>query len=269
MAGKKKKKPVANPARGFATVSLPSKPKTSKDEQDITKECASETGTSISSPPGDSLARGGRPDEAPEADGKEIQDMSPEELERHLEEAELQSFCDEHAVRIKSDASRQAIKLKNERRQLRQQAERATMTGLTDLLVDEILTAESSKPPVTVSSSVSSANVNHNDKDVLLKLWTLQELLRHLDMPAIDDALAHVLRESLGFTIPVPSESVFGLREALSWYAENKTAAELPDYETGRIGNVNDHDSEAAAILNSSKYYFPRYGLKATLSCKV
>ena len=142
--GKKKKKPVANPARGFATTSLPSKakqidaPEQSSDDQDgsTADPAASSLGQSRVLPFRGTVHES----EKSKLKASGIEDMTPEQLEQHLENAELQSLLDANSTRCKAEAKRQVTKLEAERRQLRVQAQRlSTVHWLPFELISEIL----------------------------------------------------------------------------------------------------------------------------------
>src|SRR5271155_3096538 len=141
---KKKKKAAANPARGFATVSLPSKGSAARQENDIletqgvqnegSRQGGSENASNLQ---GDGIEQGSN-----STQNGEIQNMSPEELDQHLQDSELQSILDEHGSRCKADAARQVARLEAERRTLRSQATKAiTNSWLPDVAVDDILRA--------------------------------------------------------------------------------------------------------------------------------
>lgn len=232
MAGKKKKKPSSNPARGFATVSQPSKskePVLSDDEGSSREPKASVDAPSAKSDgskvPENFNGQGGN-DES-----RTIEQMSPDELEAHLEDAELQSFVEQHAIRLKSDVTRQVTRLKNERRQLRQQADRATVSGLTDDLIENILCNASQPHHRDLKANTPSYVPEVDENEILLKLWLLQEVLRQLNITSTDEVLSHVLRIWRQHGIEVTQNSVWGLNEALIWYAGVGGADESPMYD--------------------------------------
>lgn len=241
MAGKKKsKKPAANPARGFATVSLPSKSKSaSLIDTDVSTPNKAEPSafqdlsTNISGTNGT------------EAQHKEvaIHDMSGEELERHLEEGELRDIVEQHAVKIKNDASRQVLRLQNERRQLRQQAERASLAGLDEELIDRILDDNLSVPRERVLHTKPKTLIRPDAEDLVLRLWALREILLQLEMPYLNDALSHVadVLSRQGFET---NDDLPGLYEVFLWYASHVPESELPNYETGKLPSPHAVDVE-------------------------
>lgn len=240
MAGKKKKKPAANPARGFATVSVASKPKIS-DSVGGTPD-GSNTPTDlheqISGP--DVLTENVDTSTEDQGKTKDIQDMTPEELEQHLEFTELKNIAETNAVKVKSSAARQVTKLINERRQLRQQADRATVPGLTDIVVERVLEHGIQEIDVPRSNqTVKQAPKYHvNEDELLLDLWTLREVLQSLKMPDIENALTHYAGIRCRSSVSNQTEYIPGLEACFQWYAQFKSAAELPDYITGGVNDT-------------------------------
>jgi len=225
MAGKKKKKPAANPARGFATTSLPSKPKAAPVAEELlpAQQYEKPMAKSYESPAGPQNSHAEKP-----STEKDVAAMTPTEFEEHLEQSELQYLVDTHAARVKSDAARQVARLDNEKRQLRQLADRASIAGLSDQLVDEIL--------VDDLSALSHGRITKTDEnDLLLKLWALREVLMGLQMPSIDDALTHALTVLRQGETPSADDYISGLNDTLMWYARTQDPRELPDYETGKV----------------------------------
>lgn len=235
MAGKKKKKPAANPARGFATVSLPSKPKDSPDQGDEAVPRTQKREDADPDGPVAFAASAGQEAQALPAE-KRVEHMTPEELELHLEQSELQHLVDSHAARVKSDAARHLAKLENERRQLRQLSERTAITGLTEQLMQDVLSSASPiLNGVKVLDRAKGTTVTAAEDDLLLKLWTLREVLMQLQMPSIDDALTHALTTMRNGRISTADDYLPGLSDILMWYACTQDPTELPDYETGRV----------------------------------
>lgn len=248
MAGKKKKKPAANPARGFATVSQPSKSKepAPSDDEVLSQEQKAPIG-SLSIDPSRSRDPEKTNGEGTEDESKAIEKMSPEELEAHLEDTELQNLVEQHAVRLKSDVTRQVTKLKNERRQLRQQADRASVSGLTDDLIENILCNASQAQHRVIKASAFSTIPETDENEILLKLWLLQEVLMQLKIPSVDEVLASVLRTWRQQGIEVAQSSVWGLHEALVWYAGVGGAEESPVYDLDQTAEA-DRESQIVSI---------------------
>lgn len=233
MAGKKKaKKPVANPARGFATTSIASKPRIDPAEA-----------------PGDNTPAGKSDDaaaplakEAPQAstatnpDNKApSKELSPEEFERQLEESELQLLVEKYAQKIKRDAQRQKTRLETDRRLLRGQAETLnTKKWLPQELMDHILSLIQAEGRFAASSVTSEGATSRlpPEEDLIIKLWTLRHTLENSDFPAdrVQPALQFVLDIAPNISPNVKGESIWGLEEVLDWFARECAKEELPDY---------------------------------------
>jgi ATP-dependent RNA helicase DHX29 len=214
---KKKKKPLCNPARGFATVSTPSKKVDESPPEPEDKpvpyliDGRPETlRTDVRRPPG-------------------LQHMSPEELEQHLEEAELQAILDVHGQRMRKDVGRQIARLETERRSLRQSAIFLETAGWLPLVMEEVLElARSSIPDMKIGTTVREYP---GDTDLCVKIWAVQETLESLNFRNIEGALRHLVKLS---SVPLKLDSsslIWGLDEALNWLAQHSDPAELPPYE--------------------------------------
>ncbi|KAK6065980.1 helicase associated domain-containing protein [Seiridium cupressi] len=242
MAGTKKKKakPAANPARGFATTSVASKAVTRIDSTDEPNPTPQKL-TGTSSLPADAKVPGTAPtaaatasDLSPEALKKE--ELSPEEFERQLEESELQIMVEKHGSNVKRDAQRQKLRLETNRRLLRGQAESInTRKWLPQELMDQILDiikAESRFASSSLGTDSTSPGKLLPEEDLTVKLWTLWQTLSPAGFPEerVQAVLQHVLdiAPSIGITA---KESIWGLEEALDWLARECLKEELPDYE--------------------------------------
>lgn len=263
MAGKKKKKPSANPARGFATVSQPSKVKETvqSDKEDSSHPRNLQAVPMANGPrsvePQDS---GSNTDEA-----KAIAEMTADELETHLENAELQNIVEQNAPRIKAEATRQASRLNNERRQSRQQADQASVYGLNDALIDSILHKSMQMESKNLRSSKISTSSELEETELLQRLWLLQELLGQLQVEKLDQILTYILRIGRHHGVDVSSNSVWGLKEALTWLAGFGGADESlpydPDQTTDADNSINIPSSEDVVdskYITPDIYYSPR-----------
>jgi ATP-dependent RNA helicase DHX29 len=239
MAGAKKKKtkPTANPARGFATTSVASKVVARVENTDD-----SNPSTKPSTPtpnPQDTKATPTASSTAPPADPKNApvkQELSPEEFERQLEESELQLLVEKHAQKVKRDAQRQKSRLETDRRLLRTQAESVnTRKWLPPELMDHILDiiqAESRFSSFTLGAENTSPGKLLPEEDLIMKLWTLQLTLSSAGFG--EDKVKAVLRYVLDIAPNIggaPKEGIWGLEEALDWLARECARDELPDYE--------------------------------------
>jgi ATP-dependent RNA helicase DHX29 len=227
--GKKKKKPASNPARGFATTSIASKPKS--EAIDVEPEPPAEPTATLQNQPDDSaqiVAPGTGISDAPP------KNITPEEFEKQLESSELQVLVEKHAQKSKRDALRQKTRLGTDRRVLRGQAESlSTRKWLPLEIMEEILDLVKSEErfagPATDSAITSKQS---SEEDLTVRLWTLQQSLvgaGFLDSKVVS-ALEHVLKVSDKIGVS-NKESIWGMEEALDWLARNCSRDELPDYE--------------------------------------
>lgn len=230
---KKKKKPASNPARGFATVSVPSKPKPESTETPSSVATESRPTPQNESQP---TSQEERPVEAGTSQpNPSLQNYSPEELEKHLEEAELQIWVDKYAAKCKSDAARQATKLDTERRVFRQQS---VTLGLLDWLPtdiqDRILELADSEEHdyLTSNGRSTSAKQEGSEEELLMKLWTLQETLLKLGFSEnrVEEALKHILLYFKETPMSASRDVAWNLDETLEWLAKNSDKKDLPSY---------------------------------------
>lgn len=229
MAPKKKKtKATANSARGFATTSQPSKPRVVETGSD---GVATREGSGTSTPQQAGSAVTGALAPTPGAQGDaSIQEMSPDELEKHLEDAELQDMLNRNGARCRAESSRQVSRLKSERRQFRPQAYRLyTEDWLSDDIVSRVI-ARGASSDVKIEASAKRIPQSADEK-VLTDLWILHRVLTGLGLPRVEDAISYVVLLSCQKQLLQTNYIPFGLTEALDWYALNCSDDELPDYE--------------------------------------
>ncbi|KAJ5802296.1 uncharacterized protein N7503_004746 [Penicillium pulvis] len=230
---KKKKKPASNPARGFATVSVPSKPKPEVvDTPSATATESKPTPQNESQP----ASQQDRPVDAgaPQTDPS-LQNYTPEELEKHLEEAELQILVEKNAAKCRSDAARQATKMDTERRVFRQQS---VTLGLLEWLPaevqDRILELAGSEDHDYLASNGRNVNGKQegSEEELLIKLWTLQETLLKLGFTedGVEGALKHILLYFKEAPTSASRDVVWNLDEALEWLAKHSAKKDLPSY---------------------------------------
>jgi ATP-dependent RNA helicase DHX29 len=241
---KKKKKPAANPARGFATVSVPSKVKpteTSEPASTVDSKSVSESDRPTPSEPTHT---------APSSDKTpSLQNYTPEELERHLEDAELQILVEKYAAKCKSDAVRQASKLETERRVLRQQAVSVNhVEWLPSDVVSSILALAEAEEQGLSPQPVRDKRVVTED-ELCMKLWVLKDTLLRLGFPEnrVEEALKHVLIYFAGNFTVTNRDVVCNLEEALEWLAMHCSLDELPSY-TQTNGQRKDADKNVSWI---------------------
>lgn len=227
---KKKKKPAANPARGFATVSVPSKPKVVDSPgtpSTVDSKAASDNGRS---PPFEV--------KQPQVGGEaaSLQQYTPEELERHLEDSELQLLVEKYASKCKNDAARQVTKLETDRRVLRQQAAPLNLSEwIPSEVLDQILklvkTEELELGPLLGKES-NGVKRSVSQEELCVKLWTLKETLLKLGFPEskVEDSLKYLLLYFTGNATSANRDVVWNLDESLDWLAMHCNPDDLPSY---------------------------------------
>lgn len=227
---KKKKKAASNPSRGFATTSQPSKSKATSEVTGENEAIKVEAGHSE----GLSAMQTSTKRQDPESFA--IQDMSPEQLERHLEDAELQAIIDSYAARCSQDARRQVTKLEQERRQLKSQAHILSIpVAMFDQYADDLLQSYRQSTPPNPGKKIHDVS---SDTELLIRLWTLRKTLCMLKLPDVDKAIEHILTLVAFRKVVHNNEYVWGLREILEWYAIQYEQGDLPNYDNGSIANT-------------------------------
>lgn len=233
MAGaKKKKKPAANPARGFATTSIASKPRPEVSEE----SGKGATNVVNSAPKGDQAQtpKSSTPAKV-SSDASKEKDLTPEEFEKQLEESELQLLVEKHAKKVRRDAQRQRNRLETERRLMRGQADTVNIPKwLPQDLMDHILDLIKAESRFAASSLASdnSAGKIPAEEDMITRLWTLQQTLEAAEFPG--NRVEAVVRYILDISPNVSTagkDLIWGLEEALDWLARECQADELPAYE--------------------------------------
>ncbi|KAK4442660.1 ATP-dependent RNA helicase DHX29 [Podospora aff. communis PSN243] len=237
MAGKKKtKKPAANPARGFATTSVASKPRA--DVPETADETLPGTVKAENAPQSrDAPPSGSTTTTAGQV--AQTKTLSPEEFERRLEESELQLLVEKYAQKVRRDAQRQRTRLETDRRLLRGQAESLNAKKwLPQELMDHVLDLIQAEGRFAASSVSSDGGTSRlpAEEDLTIKLWTLQQTLAGSDCPQerIQPALQYALDIAPNISVNPKSESIWGLEEVMDWLARECERDELPDY-TGRV----------------------------------
>ncbi|KAI9851725.1 MAG: hypothetical protein M1838_002940 [Thelocarpon superellum] len=233
---KRKKKPLANPARGFATISLVSKKaleERAEERQDPTDVVPSKT--DLEAAPAE-LAKAARVLSNPSTAETELPTLSPEEFEQQLEQAELQQWVEKHGQSVRRDVARQSARLRTDRRVLRGQAEPlstrawlppAVLNGLLDLIrLDSKSSGASSNADQLAGARKSS------EEEMTVQLWALRQILLELDFQEdkVEDVLSHLVTTGSQATKDAP----WGLQDALDWLALHLDRDDLPDYEERR-----------------------------------
>ena len=239
MPSNKKKKKVANPARGFAVTSTISKSRLNDE--------VNEDVTTVSVPVSDEHQS--QDQAAPHKpistskEKKELSELSPEQLERQLEESELQILVDQFREKSRKDTLRQVSRILTERRLLRSQAEQLNTTRLLPMeLLQWILMQISAQSntdskPVKVQNGFGTKGMRSDDLSI--KVWTLARALRDLGFleSGIQTAIINLLRNSQTDTLSgtaVGKQSLWGIDQCLDSLALDCSLEELPDYESSR-----------------------------------
>ncbi|KAI1336536.1 hypothetical protein F5Y15DRAFT_202018 [Xylariaceae sp. FL0016] len=242
MAGAKKKKtkPAANPARGFATTSVVSKPRVDNPTPEprdapTHSSVAANSGTVPDDPTNISTDL----KDTSRQHARDKQEMSPEEFEQQLEESELQLLVEKHAAKVKRDAQRQKTRLDSDRRLLRSQAEALnTRKWLPQELMDHIFHLLHAETRFTASSSHAASNSPSASKlpaeeDLTMRLWTLQQTLSSASFPQhrVQSVIQYVLDIAPSVNHANKDSTIWGLEEALDWLAMESSDDELRDYD--------------------------------------
>ncbi|PYI15552.1 ATP dependent RNA helicase [Aspergillus violaceofuscus CBS 115571] len=250
---RKKKKAVSNPARGFATVSVPSKPKSTEPSlPPSTVESKSVSESDRATPAEDQQATTNidKDSKAPS-----LQNYTPEELEKHLEEAELQLLVEKYASKCRNDAARQVTKLDTERRVLRQQAASINLlewlpSDVLNTILSLVETEERELNPIPSRDSSSKKPIP--EEELYMRLWTLKETLVKLGFSEekVDEALKHLLLYFPGNFASTNKEVVCNLDEALDWLALHCDPKELPSYTQTNTQQRNELDKKISWITD-------------------
>ncbi|KAK2778995.1 hypothetical protein FQN53_001569 [Emmonsiellopsis sp. PD_33] len=264
---RKKKKPASNPARGFTTVSIPSKTKATESTTSLPSTEAPSASQTTSQTPAEapSASAGGQPQPEPQ-----LQQLSPEEFQKHLEDAELQLLVEKYAVKCKNDASRQVLKLETEKRLLRPQAAYLNVTEwlspdiLNEILEKEKLETEKSNDQAS-RREVEEGQMPAAEEDLCAKLWTLQHTLLGLGFkqPDVTEALKNCLHYYF-YDSTTSKDLVWGLDQALEWlgmHCDEKTLSlydkPKPELSKKIKGDDSSGKSNAGSAPSSTGYSTP------------
>jgi ATP-dependent RNA helicase DHX29 len=227
----KKKKPAGNPARGFATTSVASKPRPEKISPDAPAKVVVAHAPSTESPPAPEPADAPQPSQQAEAPRPEVA-PTPEELEAQLERDELQLLVEKHAAKVRRESSRHVSKFQTDRRLLRSQSH---AMSVHDWLPSEILDS------IVVLAQAESNDSNRRqvqqsllktltEEDAMSKLWTLDLTLRELGFSQhhIQPVLTWLCANAASIDA---SSGIWGLQEALEWLALDQCEDHSFSYE--------------------------------------
>jgi len=251
MAPKKKsKKPVSNPARGFATTSIASKPRVAEAAPSSASTPAqsrsfnnnNKTADTDAPPKNDVPPSNSAKGATPAQNTLTAKALSPEEFEKQLEESELQLLVEKYGQTVRRLAQRQKSRLETDRRILRNGADTVNpKKWLPTELMDQILELIQAENRFAASGIVSDGATSRlpPEEDLIIKLWTLQLTLQAAGMPSnrIQPALQYVLDIAPNISLNVKGESIWGLEEVLDWFARECSLEELPDYSGRKTGS--------------------------------
>lgn len=253
MAPKKKKK-AANPARGFATTSVASKNKTQSTED--TPQDASIPDTPKHQPESSHAEKSTAVEaQHTHTDQKDLLELSPEELERRLEDADLQNFLDRNSAKTHKESSRHANKLQTDCRLLRGHAQNLqssyllpqnSVARLVRLAAEDIEKGRSDAATGTLQTLPKG-------DDLVARLWKLQQMLDALGFPPqhIEGAFKHVLR----FPPSDDEDSqIWALEKCIDWLGVNMPEIELPvfDTNTGKVLKLKAEGGHAGKFISHS-----------------
>jgi len=226
--GKKKKKPAANPARGFATTSVASKPRA--DTEPALDTTATELEETTIRSEEQALATDAIPNTSTPAQNA----LSPEEFEKQLEDNELQILVEKHAQKSKRDALRQKTRLETDRRVLRGQAEiLGTRKWLPPELMEEILELIKAEGGRGGNQSSDASAKQASEEELTIRLWTLQQAL--VGSGFVEEQVSLAIRQVLDIsdkiTIGGNKDVIWGMEEALEWLARESAREQLPGYD--------------------------------------
>lgn len=227
----KKKKPAGNPARGFATTSIPSKPKPEKLAADAATDEAALTLPKHDGATAQARAPASHIIQPVHALATEPP-PTPEQLEAQLERDELQLLVEKHAPKVRREATRHVAKLQTDRRVLRGQAHAMTVydwlpRGILDSIVS-LAQAESNDS--NRRQGQQSLLKTLSEEDAMARLWILDLTLRELGFSDdhIQPALVWLCANAASMDA---SASVWGLQECLEWLALDHCEGHSLSYE--------------------------------------
>ncbi|KAF9696290.1 hypothetical protein EKO04_005262 [Ascochyta lentis] len=230
----KKKKPAGNPARGFATTSVASKPKVEKSAVDVAVNKESVPTPSKDSAHVPEAATTPAPNQ--EESLKQEVTQTPEELEAQLERDELQLLVEKHAAKVRRESHRQVTKFETDRRVLRAQSHAMTVHDwLPSDVLDTIISlaqTESNDSNRRQGQQQSLLKVM-SEEDAMSKLWTLNLTLRDLGFSHehIEPVLRWLCADAGGIDA---TSTVWGLQEALEWLALDQCEGHAFSYEESK-----------------------------------
>ncbi|EUC49799.1 hypothetical protein COCMIDRAFT_1429 [Bipolaris oryzae ATCC 44560] len=212
----KKKKPAGNPARGFATTSVASKPKPDRSAADVPAKEVSKLQSKESQAAPEPASQVPQQATLP----KEEIAQTPEELEAQLERDELQLLVEKHAAKVRRESSRHVTRFQTDRRLLRSQSYSiAVYEWLSGEILDNIIhLAQAESNDSNRRQGQQSFLKTLTEEDAIFKLWTLDLTLRELGFADnhIEPVLTWLCANAAGVDA---SSGIWGFQEALEWLA--------------------------------------------------
>ena len=236
---KKKKKPASNPARGFATTSIASKPKNDgTSELNGGEQLGDKDAHAIINTSENGTRPNASSDREPE---KALYELTPEELESQLENSSLQILVENFGETTKKGASRHASRLQTEKRLLRSQAEHIRVfkwlpPEIMQIITDLLQIQECSIGNLHGNIDSKKLSPPLCEDDLLIKLWALKRLLPLLGFTEerTDLALRHLLttlNKSGPQSVSSAKDMIWGFDECLTWLALTSDSMDLPTYD--------------------------------------
>ncbi|RAR03117.1 atp-dependent rna helicase a [Stemphylium lycopersici] len=224
----KKKKPAGNPARGFATTSVASKPKPEKAAAEAPASVVAQVQTKQSAAATEPASKPTQPAETP----KEEAAPTPEDLEAQLERDELQLLVEKHAAKVRRESNRHVSRFQTDRRLLRSQSHSMTVhEWLPSEVLDSIISlAQAESNDSNRRQGQQSFLKTLTEEDAMSKLWTLDLTLR--DLGFSQQHIQPVLTWLCANAASVDASSgIWGLQESLEWLALDQCEHHSFSYE--------------------------------------
>jgi len=249
----KKKKPAANPARGFATTSIAKKVVPEVQQVKEEDQSAAETVKDSKQDGVNDVTQQQQTVSESQNRQLELHELSPEALEARLEEEEVQLLVAKNGPQVQRAVDRQVNKLSTDYRVLRGHAQfLQTRTLLPLELESKVLELAKQDMEDSAAATLPPARSPSYEEDYTTRLWTLQRILRSLGFSkeSVERALSFALK--LGPEVDKDS-SVWALDECLDWLTLNLEEDELPVYDQ-TTGKARDevHDQYDSMALDVS-----------------